>query len=1079
MKGRKENTYGKEKEVDKYIGGTIFCDAATGFIYTAHQVSLRVGDTLKSKNGFEQMALSLGVNVKSYFGDNHIFSAHGFKADLAVKNQTIQFSGSGAHHQNGIAERAIQTVTYLGRSMLIHMCLHWPDQSTETDLWPFALTYASWIWNRLPSLSSGLSPLELFSKKKSDHKDISRIKVWGSPAYVLDPKLQDGIKLPKWNARAQRGQFLGFSAEHSTTVGLLRNLRTGNITPQFHVVLDESFHTVPNVDFGLAPMESIFFEKRWEDLLRFHRELYLPENLTQDELRSLPPLDEEWIPRDQARSQRLERERDYNRRLLETHDEDLVPSERERIPHSIEGDEQHEDDGPLSIPQRELDHPTGEEGMRSPGRDENSPAEGRTPSPKTIPADPELIRPSLPDLDSDLSYDMMDPGPLQTEPLPVASPSPPKKDLKPMPRRSKRIMDRGLDPLQNAPERVRRSRRKHKLNTRFQDYATLSSYLEQCPYPSAYKPDRRCNLGLLNSSFLNTMTWNNFEYDSSGQPSTWNSLIASLHLNEDRSDGTFLEISPLILAVRANSLDTPNWHQAMSGPDADGYWEAMEQEINTLVSMDAWEEVPFSNEYNVLDSTWAFKCKRYPDGRVKKLKARFCVRGDQQIEGIDFFETFAPVVQWSTIRLLLVLSQCLGFATAQVDYTAAFVQATINEDVFVQMPKGFRKSGTVLKLRRSLYGLRQSPRNFFNHLKENLQSSTLKFIQSNHDPCLFFGENCIVITYVDDCLFFSKDIKEIDRVIDQLRKQGMTLNKEEDVAGFLGINITRLESGDIEMTQQGLIDRIITTLGLDDANPKYTPATIMPLAKDTEGEDSEGTFNYASVVGMMLYLQGNTRPDISFAVNQCARFSAHPKKSHEIALKHIGRYLKATKTKGILMKIDSMTSLDCWCDADFAGLWKVEESQDPISVKSRTGFIFTLGSCPILWASKLQTEIALSTMEAEYIALSSAMREFIPLQRTLFEIAERLQIESIKACKMNSTIWEDNSGCLTLANLEPPRMTPRSKHYGTKYHWFRQKLKELNITLEKVETQNQLADIMTKGLPTTTLNSLRKKLMGW
>ena len=257
----------------------------------------------------------------------------------------------------------------------------------------------------------------------------------------------------------------------------------------------------------------------------------------------------------------------------------------------------------------------------------------------------------------------------------------------------------------------------------------------------------------------------------------------------------------------------------------------------------------------------------------------------------------------------------------------------------------------------------------------------------------------------------------------------MTLNKEEDVAGFLGINISKLPSGDIEMTQKGLIDRIVTTLGLDDANPKQTPATTIPLPKDTDGEGPEGLFNYASVVGMMLYLQGNTRPDISFAVNQCARFSANPRKSHEVALKHIGRYLKGTKNQGLIMRIDSMTSLNCWCDADFAGLWKVEDSQDSASVKSRTGFIFTLGSCPILWSSKLQTEIALSTMEAEYVALSAAMREFIPLQRTLFEIAGKLEIESIKASKINSTIWEDNNGCLTLANLEPPRMTPRSKHY--------------------------------------------------
>ena len=175
----------------------------------------------------------------------------------------------------------------------MHMCLHWPDQSTEVDLWPFALTYASWIWNRVPSISSGFSPLEIFSKVKSDHKDLQRTRVWGSPACVLDPKLQDGLKLPKWKARAQRGQFLGFSKEHSTTVGLLRNIRTGNITPQYHVVINEPFHTVPNIDFGMTSNTSSFLEQRWEDLLRFHRDYYLPEDLTSNDLTTLPPLSDE------------------------------------------------------------------------------------------------------------------------------------------------------------------------------------------------------------------------------------------------------------------------------------------------------------------------------------------------------------------------------------------------------------------------------------------------------------------------------------------------------------------------------------------------------------------------------------------------------------------------------------------------------------------------------------------------------------------------------------------------------------------------------------------------------------------
>ena len=314
---------------------------------------------------------------------------------------------------------------------------------------------------------------------------------------------------------------------------------------------------------------------------------------------------------------------------------------------------------------------------------------------------------------------------------------------RPVLRRSKRnLRNKSLNPLRNAPAPVRKSRRKLKPNSRYQNYTTLDSYLGQCPKPTSNNHNRRCNLGLLNSSFLHTMSWNNFDYDPTSLHTTWNSLVATLQLQKDPSDGTFREMNPLILAVRANNQDTSNWYQAMNGPDAEGYWEAMETEISTLVSLDAWEEVPLQRNLNILDSTWAFKCKRYPDGRFKKLKARFCVRGDQQVEGVDFFETFAPVVQWSTIRLLLVLSQKLDFSTAQVDYTAAFVQATIDEDVFVRMPKGFRKENTILKLWRSLYGLRQSPRNFFNHLKQNLQSKQLNFIQSDHDP-FYFLENTV------------------------------------------------------------------------------------------------------------------------------------------------------------------------------------------------------------------------------------------------------------------------------------------------------------------------------------------------
>jgi hypothetical protein len=186
----------------------------------------------------------------------------------------------------------------------------------------------------------------------------------------------------------------------------------------------------------------------------------------------------------------------------------------------------------------------------------------------------------------------------------------------------------------------------------------------------------------------------------------------------------------------------------------------------------------------ILPTTWAFKCKRYPDGRIRKFKARFCARGDRQIEGIDFFDTFAPVVNWTTVRLLLILSAILGLSTKQVDYTAAFVHAPIDKDpnwdsmteeerarsgVYLHMPRGFNQPGKVLKLKRSLYGLRQSPRNFFLYLKSKLESIGFE-ANIDIDPCLFISKKVICLVYVDDTLFFSPRDDFIDEVIDQLSK---------------------------------------------------------------------------------------------------------------------------------------------------------------------------------------------------------------------------------------------------------------------------------------------------------------------
>ena len=231
---------------------------------------------------------------------------------------------------------------------------------------------------------------------------------------------------------------------------------------------------------------------------------------------------------------------------------------------------------------------------------------------------------------------------------------------------------------------------------------------------------------------------------------------------------------------------------------------------------------------------------------------------------------------------------------------------------------------------------------------------------------------------------------------------------------------------------------------------------------------------------MLQYLHTHTRPDLTLAVSQCSRFIHSTKRSHELALIRIGQYLKLTRDKGLTLRPDSEMGIDCYVDADFAGLWGFEDPQDATSVKSRTGFVLCIAGCPVVWASKLQSDIALSTMEAEYNALSMALKELLPLKRLVETVAGAVQLPVQDKILMRVTVWEDNTGALTLANLEPGRMTPRSKHYGVKYHWFCEHLKpNNNISVLKIDPKDQKADIFTKALRTDKFELNRKQLMGW
>jgi hypothetical protein len=331
-------------------------------------------------------------------------------------------------------------------------------------------------------------------------------------------------------------------------------------------------------------------------------------------------------------------------------------------------------------------------------------------------------------------------------------------------------------------------------------------------------------------------------------------------------------------------------------------------------------------------------------------------------------------------------------------------------------------------------------------------------------------------------LLYAKNQADIDEVIRQLQDPdgcNMTLEIEDSVSGFLGVHISRDQpTGTITLTQKGLAKKIVDALDIQDQGPTSVPANEV-LVMDKDGDLPHGIYSYSSVCGMLIYLAGHSRPDIAFAVSQVCRFTHTPRRSHEEALERIGRYLKGTLDKGLILK-PSPTSIDvdAYVDTDFAGLALKEDCKDPTSVKSRTGFVINVANCPVVWKSKLQQQIATSSTHAEYIGLSTAMKEIIPLKELLVTVSQAVGLPQDFSTTFKTRIWEDNNGCRTIANLEPGRQTPASKWYDITLHWFRSHLND-RMTVERIDTDKQWADILTKPLKADVFSRVRKMVLGW
>lgn len=258
---------------------------------------------------------------------------------------------------------------------------------------------------------------------------------------------------------------------------------------------------------------------------------------------------------------------------------------------------------------------------------------------------------------------------------------------------------------------------------------------------------------------------------------------------------------------------------------------------------------------------------------------------------------------------------------------------------------------------------------------------------------------------------------------------------------------------------------------------KPAPSSTI-LRRDLDGDSFDEQWDYRSIIGKLNFLEKSTRPEIAYAVHQCARFASNPRKSHGNAVKYLCRYLIATKDMGLILHPDPTKAFEVHVDCDFAGNWIKEDAMnDPSTAKSRTGYIISYGGCPIIWASKLQTEVVLSSTESEYVGLSESLRIAIVMMNLLNE----LKAFGIAIPSTNPTIYcklfEDNAGAIHLAKV--PKMRPRTRHINQKFHHFREWVKAGLIDILPIHTLEQPADLMTKPLDLLLFRKHRKAVMGW
>ncbi|KAF7573323.1 hypothetical protein PtrM4_082280 [Pyrenophora tritici-repentis] len=485
-------------------------------------------------------------------------------------------------------------------------------------------------------------------------------------------------------------------------------------------------------------------------------------------------------------------------------------------------------------------------------------------------------------------------------------------------------------------------------------------------------------------------------------------------------------------------------------PLYDMFKEAEKTHLRSHQQMKSWTEVQASPVkragHQILDCMWVYTYKLDKHHRLIKCKARLVVRGDQQ-RNITSQDTYAATLAGRSFRMLMAIAAKYDLELKQYDVTNAFVHAAIDREIYMRMPKGYQKPGTLLKVQKALYGLRISPLLWQKEFTATLAS--IGFQQIPQEPCCMIKDGVIIFFYVDDIIvaYRSKQESEAMKAINWIQEK-YACTGGDNLQWFLGVEVMRnRKQKTIQLSQAAYVDKISQLINHQNVRHD-TPMSGIEL-RPREGLAAPAEVNkYQRKIGSLLFAAVTTRPDIAFATSRLARFLINPSTEHQDAADRVLLYLK--KTESLALELGRGDGLEVASDASFA--------DNTLDRKSSQGYAIKLFGGLIAWRASKQDTVTTSTTEAELLALSQVAKEAILTSRLLKELQVKLSNPII-------TIKCDNTQTIRLVNEDVAKLQTKLRHVDIHNHWLRQEVTRKVIKVEYVPSDNMIADGFTKPLP--------------